>query len=247
MTTALRPNPQVAMPIDEFIDDLVATMRALKPGKPSKLMVAFFKGTAPREVVAAYTKEQYHYSRFVVHSMASAIGLMLERDNFLMLSENFSREAGFYQTKNHIDVLTKFGFAFGLTEADILDHTPLPETLGAMYTLDHFCNRSPAEAVAAFSLATEARGEILSENREGKHTAPKLSEVFKSNYGLDDEAVSFWKMHEDIEGDDAEMGFKMIRTYADSAYNQNLIRRAVIETSLTFDAMWHSWDRLLEA
>ena len=245
MTVAITHQNE-SMAVDDFIDDIVTTMRRLKPPRPSRLMVGFFKGTAPRGAVAAYTKEQYHYSRFVVHSMASAIGKMLERENFLMLAENFSREAGFYQTRNHVDVLMQFGEAFGLTREEIEEHTPLPETLGAMYTLDHFCNRSPAEAVAAFSLATEARGDILSENKEGKHTAPALSEVFKRNYGLDDHAVEFWSLHEQIEGDDAEMGFKMIRVYADSLHNQRLIRRAVVHTSLTFDSMWHAWDRLLE-
>lgn len=236
-----------AMPVDTFVEDIVATMRALKPPRPSRLMVAIFKGTASRAALGAYTKEQYHYSRFVVHSMASALGKMLERDNFLMMAENFSREAGFYQTRNHVDVLMQFGEALGVSRAEIEQHTPLPETLGAMYTLDHFCNRSAAEAVAAFSLATEARGDILSENKEGKHTAPPLSKVFTRHYGLDDHAVEFWRLHEEIEAGDAEMGFAMIRAYADSAYNQHLIRRAVVHTSLTFDTMWHAWDRLLEA
>lgn len=125
-------------------------------------------------------------------------------------------------------------------------HTPLPETLGAMYTLAYFCNRSAAEAVASFSIATEARGEILGESKDRKVTIPPLSEVFKRNYGLSDDAVAFWRLHEEIEGDDAEQGFKMIRTYADSAHNQHLIRQAVVHTSVTFDAMWYACDRFLD-
>jgi pyrroloquinoline quinone (PQQ) biosynthesis protein C len=236
-----------AMPVEEFVDDLVRIMRELKRPEPSRLMVGIFKGTASAEAVAEYTKEQYVYSRFVVHSMASALGKMLERDNFLTLAENFSREAGFYQTSNHVEVLVKFGEALGLTRGEIEGHTPLPETLGAMYTVDYFCSRSAMEAVASFSLATEARGEIISQNREGKRTAPKLSEVFERNYGLSGDAVEFWRLHEEIEGEDAEQGFRMIRPYADSAYNQHRIRQAVVHTASTFDAMWYAWDRFLDA
>jgi pyrroloquinoline quinone (PQQ) biosynthesis protein C len=234
------------LPVDEFVEDLVSTMRSLKRPKPSRLMVGIFTGKAPVEAVARYTLEQYAYSRFAVNCIAAAIARMLERDNFLMLSENFSREAGFYQTGNHVEILVNFGEALGLTREQIESHTPLPETLGAMYTLAYFCNRSAAEAVASFSIATEARGEILSENKDGTVTIPPFSEVFKRNYGLSDDAVAFWKLHEEIEGDDAEQGFKMIRAYADSAYNQHLIRQAVVHTSLTFDAMWYSWDRFLD-
>lgn len=240
------PVPTEPLPVDAFVDELVRTMRSLKRAQPSRLMVGIFTGTAPVHAVARYALEQYEYSRFAVNCIAVAIARMLERENFLLLSENFSKEAGFYQTGNHVEILIDFGEALGLTRDQIENHTPLPETLGAMYTLAYFCNRSAAEAEASFSIATEARGELLSENRDGKVTIPAFSEVFKRNYGLSDEAVGFWKLHQEIEGDDAEQGFKMIRTYADSSYNQNLIRQAVIQTSLTFDAMWYAWDQFLD-
>lgn len=191
MTVTTTSGAATALPVEEFIDDLVREMRATKRPSPPRFWVAVYTGKASRAAIGRYACEQYAFSRHVVHSMAAA--------------------------------------------------------LGAMYTLDHFCRRSAAEAVAAFSLATEARGDILSENRDGRHEAPPLSRTFAENYGLDDAALRFWRIHEEIEGDDAEQGFRMIRTYADGAHAQGLIRRAVRETSLTFDAMWHGFDRFLDA
>lgn len=236
-----------ALSADDFVDDLVGIMRATKRSAPPRFWVAVYTGTASREAIGRYACEQYAYSRHVVHSMAAALANMVEREPFLMLSENFSREAGFYQTPNHVELLLDFGAAFGVDAQTMVGHTPLPETLGAMYTLDHFCRRSAAEGVAAFSLATEARGDILKENRQGRHEAPALSSVFRDHYGVGDEALRFWRLHEEIEGDDAEQGFQMIRAYADGAHVQELIRRAVLHTSLAFDAMWHGFDRLLTA
>lgn len=244
-TTAIEAEADV-LPVEDFIEDLVRLMRATKRPAPPRFWVAVYTGRASREAIGRYACEQYAYSRHVVHSMAAALANMVEREPFLMLSENYSREAGFYQTPNHVELLLDFGAAFGVDRDAMVRHTPLPETLGAMYTLDHFCRRSAAEGVAAFSLATEARGDILSENREGRHDAPPLSTVFREHYGLDDAALRFWRLHEEIEGDDAEQGFRMIRTYADGAHAQSLIRRAVLHTSLTFDAMWHAFDRLLD-
>lgn len=244
MTITTTP-PTTALSPDDFIEDLVTTMRSLKRPRPSKLMVGIYKGTAPVGAVRGYALEQYQYSKFVVNCIAAAISRMLERDNFIMLSENFSREAGFYQTANHIDVLAKFGAALGLSRERMESHTPMPETLGAMYTLGHFCNRSAPEAVGAFSLATEARGDILSEKQDGT-VMPSFSTVFKQHYGMSDDDVDFYTMHELVEAEDAEMGFAMVRTYCDSAYNQHLIKQAVIHTSLTFDAMWYAWDRYLD-
>lgn len=233
--------------VADFIAGLVKTMRELKRPEPSRLMVAVFKGTASRQVLQGYALEQYAFLKFVVHCIASALGRMLERDNFLTLSANFSREVGFYQTPNHVDSFVKFGEALGLTRERMVSHVPLPETLGAMYTLSHFCHRSAAEAVAAFSLATEARGDILNENRRGERQPMQLSKVFRERHGLSEEAVEFYRIHEAVEGEDAEQGFAMIRPYADGAYNQALIRTAVVHTALTFDAMWYAWDRFVGA
>ena len=246
MTVTTTAGTTTALPIEEFIAELVREMRATKRPSPPRFWVAVYTGEASRAAIGRYACEQYAFSRHVVHSMAAALANMVERDNFLMLAENFSREAGFFQTPNHVDLLLDFGAGFGVEREEMEQHTPTPVTLGAMYTLDHFCRRSAAEAVAAFSLATEARGEILSENRQGRHEAPPLSRIFAEKYGLDDEALRFWRIHEEIEGDDADQGFQMIRTYADGAHVQGLVRRAVRETSLTFDAMWHGFDRFLE-
>jgi pyrroloquinoline quinone (PQQ) biosynthesis protein C len=246
MTVVATAAPKV-LPVEEFIEDLVRDMRATKRAAPPRFWVAVYTGTASRAAIGRYACEQYAYSRHVVHSMAAAIANMVERESFLMLSENFSREAGFYQTPNHVDLLLDFGAAFGVGRQAMEQHTPTPETLGAMYTLDHFCRRSAAEAVAAFSLATEARGDLLRENREDRPAPPPLSSIFAEKYGLEEAALRFWRIHEEIEGADAEQGFQMIRTYADGAHVQGLIRRAVLETSLTFDAMWHGFDRFLDS
>lgn len=246
MTVVADAEP-AASPIEEFIEKLVREMRSTKRAAPPRFWVAVYTGTASREAIGRYACEQYVYSRQVVHSMAAALANMVERDAFLMLSENFSREAGFYQTPNHVDLLLDFGAAFGVRREAMEQHVPTPETLGAMYTLDHFCRRSAAEAVAAFSLATEARGDLLREKREDRPAPPPLSSIFAEHYGLDDAALRFWRIHEEIEGDDAEQGFQMIRTYAGGAHAQAAIRRAVLETSLTFDAMWYGFDGFLES
>lgn len=231
---------QQALAPQAFLDSLFAWQAQVV--KKSRLWEAILSGKASRTAIRAFLKEKFFLHWHSEPEIAAIVSLARDRDTFLALAKNFSREAGFYQTENHTELYIRFCQAFGLTRDELIAHVPLPETIGAFYTASYFRRASLEEAIAAFSLASEGRKRAP----EGEASGMKQSEAFKSHYGLTERDVEFWTVHEgEVEDEDIATGLELVRRYIRTPEQQARARHAFMMTTLTKQRMHEACDRFL--
>ncbi|MCH7553628.1 MAG: iron-containing redox enzyme family protein [Chloroflexi bacterium] len=226
---------------DAFVDSLFAWQSQVV--QRPKLWEGILSGQASKGAVAAFLKEKFFLHWHSEPEIAAMIALAKDRDTMMALAKNFSREAGFYQTENHTELYVQFCEAFGLNRSDLISHTPLPETIGAFYTLSYFRRASLEEAVAAFSLASEGRKRAPKGEGSG---ALKQSEAFMKHYGLSERDVLFWSIHEgEVEDEDIATGIELVKRFISSPDQQRRARHAFEMTTLTKQHMYEACDRFL--
>ena len=208
-----------------------------------RLWEAILAGTASQQAIQAFLKEKFFLHWRSEPEIAAMVALAKDRETVLALAKNFSREAGFYQTENHTELYIRFCEALGLTRAEMVEHTPLPETIGAFYTLSYFRRASLEEAIAAFSLASEGRKRAPQGESTGRL---KQSEAFVRHYGLTERDVEFWSIHEGAaEDEDIATGIGLVSRFVRTPEQQQRARHAFMMTTLTKQHMYEACDRFL--
>lgn len=232
-----------ALSPEAFLDSLFEWQRGVV--KRPRIWEAILAGTAPRPAVHGYLKEKFFLHWHSEPEIAAVVSLARDRETCLALAKNFSREAGFFQTANHTELYIRFCEAMGLTRQELIEHTPLPATIGAFYTLSYFRRASLEEAIAAFSLASEGRKRAPGGEASGRL---KQSEAFMRHYGLSERDVEFWTIHEgEVEDEDIATGVDLVRRFIRTAEQQARARHAFQMTTLTKQHMYEQCDRFLGA
>ena len=227
-------------PPAQFLDELWSWQKTVV--KRPKIWDAIIKGTASKEAVKRFALEGFYAHHWGQHELAALVARAPDWQTYMAYAENFSREAGFYQTPNHTLLYIDFCKALGLSEDELLGHTPLPSTISAFYTRSYFRRATFEEAIAAFSLASEGRKRVPQERKD----AMRRSQVFKQNYGLDDKAVAFYRVHEEVEDADIATGMSVVERFCQTLDQQNRVRRAFMFCTLTSQRMFDAQDQFLK-
>jgi pyrroloquinoline quinone (PQQ) biosynthesis protein C len=232
-----------AKPVDQFLADLQEFVAGHHP-KDCKMIQAIANGTASKEAIQKFTKEFYAYSAFSVRAFAALVANTPDDISYQLMLQNFAGEAGLLNTPAHPVLFREFALATGVTEEELDNHIPLPSTLGAMFTLNHFMRGPFDEAVAGFGFAIEGPAAAW-----GK----MLHDGFKNNYDFDEKAMTFWVIHleEDDEGtgleaQHGENARRLMQRFAATAEQQARIRRAFVHSVLVFEHFWTSMDQFVD-
>jgi|ERR1700733_4649551 pyrroloquinoline quinone (PQQ) biosynthesis protein C len=242
MEAKLQPTDQ-AEPIDQFLAGLNTFIQDHHP-KNSKIVQAIVKGTASRTALQEFAKEFYAYSAFSVRPFAALVSNAPDDFSYKLMLQNFAGEAGLLTTPAHPVLFRDFLRATGVSDAEIDSHIPLPTTLGAMFTLDHFLRGPFDEAVAGFGFAIEG---------PAAEWGRMLHDGLKANNDFDEAAMKFWEIHldEDDEGvgleeQHGENARKLMQKYASTVEQQQRIRKAFVSSALVFESFWSGMDPFLE-
>ena len=134
---------------------------------------------------------------------------------------------------SHNDLWYRFGEGLGVSRED-MDATEF--SAGALAFKAYFqnmCEKSFLEGVAAHMLAAEAQGPGYF-----SHIASNLKERF----GLTDEQVAFWVVHDFADADHSSVGRELLEQFAGSEEDFQTVIRVVQETvdvmNLLYDATW---------
>ena len=133
----------------------------------------------------------------------------------------------------HNQLYFRFGQGLGLSKDDLLNTDYCPGALGWQGWYAGMCRSTFLEAVSAHMLAAEAHGPGVFRF---------LAESLKKKFGLDDEAVAFWVVHDVADEDHSGIGKELLDEFAatddDRARVLEIVQRTVDMTFYLYDGIY---------
>jgi pyrroloquinoline-quinone synthase len=122
---------------------------------------------------------------------------------------------------SHHELYLRLGEAVGITREELWNWPLCAEALAFRIHYEAVCARSFLEGVSAHTLAGESQspGYML-----------RVTEALRKHYGLNDEQVLFFTVHEEADSDHANVGVELLDEFARTEEDQNTVRKAVRES-----------------
>jgi pyrroloquinoline quinone (PQQ) biosynthesis protein C len=236
--------PEPARPVDVFIDELRALVRAhpIEAG----LATALRYGPVPRDAMRRWIKEYWQWIRDDAQGSAATVARCRRRGLFIALSPIVSRKTGFLQvTTPPYELFLRFAAAFDLDRAELDAHYGCAETLQATYTRLQFQFGGFEEGFVVTALAAE--GALLDVVRDERPFLCQrgLAENMKRAFGLSDDAVAYWRAYEDFRSFVCEPVWELVREIAQDASQQALLRTTLHHWLLIYRNMRLAWDEIV--
>lgn len=221
---------EVAMPVDDYLASLDQTIGECLTAR-DRVVPAIEAGTVSLDIVKRLALEFYYLGKWFTPEFPMFIANAPDRGALTMeLSEhyhhwcqNFADEGGLLGDPNHVTMKVEFCHQLGLSDQDILDYQPLPETVASVFTCLYYIRRSYEEGLATFGYA----GERLAA-RSGY--AKALYEGLKKHYGF---TVRNFEVHAYAEPDHGDKAEALLRKVVVTPQIQRMCREAVRNVMLT--------------
>jgi pyrroloquinoline-quinone synthase len=122
---------------------------------------------------------------------------------------------------SHHELYLRLGEALDITREQLWNWPLCAEALAFRIHYETVCARSFLEGISTHTLAGESQtaGYVL-----------RVAEALKKHYGLTDEDVLFWTVHEEADTDHANVGVELLDEFARTETDQQLVRKAVAES-----------------
>jgi pyrroloquinoline quinone (PQQ) biosynthesis protein C len=236
--------PPSAKPIDEFIEELKALIRA-HPIDP-QLAETLKYGGASRPAMQRWIKDYYQFIRLDAQGTAAMLARCRRRGLYLALSSLVSRKTGFHQvTKPPIQMFLRFAETFGVTADELEAHYACPEAMQATFTRLQFQHSSFEEGFVVTALAAE--GSLLDVVRDERPWLCQrgIAEYMRRAYDLSEDAVAYWRAHEDFRSFVSEPVWEVIREFAADAGEQQLLRTTLHHWLLLYQNLRQAWSEMI--
>ena len=196
--------------------------------------IAWTEGKLSKAILAEYAKQYYAHVRAfptyvsAVHSHCDDITLRQE-----LLENLIEEERG---SENHPELWMRFAESLGATRDEVRNADLLSSTKESVARLKALTQSDDYRGGLAALYAYESQiPEVARTKREG----------LRSFYGIDDErAISFFRVHEDIDVLHQETEKRMLRDRCESAEEQN---NAIDSARESAKALWSFLDGVCEA
>ena len=130
----------------------------------------------------------------------------------------------------HSKLYLRMGEALGISEEEMMNCYLVPGCVAFMCFLENMCRSSFVEGVSAHMLGGEA---------QTPGAALEMANALKQHYGLSDEDVKFWTVHDVADTDHADVGVELVQQFAMSDEAQETVRRVVRQM---VDIYWLMFD-----
>ena len=233
----------VGLPVDEFMDQLAGLEAELMTAR-NGVWDCVGDGTLSLEYVHRLAKEYYWLGKFYTMEFGSLVANAPDNDalqadtseHFLHWAQNLSDEMGFAGDKNHVDMKVEWAHQLGISDQELLDYVPMPESVGSVFTALYYMRRSYEEGLASLGWSGERQA-------AGSGYAKKLYEGLRDHYGIE---VENFKVHAYAEEDHGRMADYLLRRVSITTEQQRRIHRAVQHTFLVRNARTVAMSRWLE-
>src|SRR5262245_1056684 len=239
-----RPRP--ALPVEDFVEELKAMVRA-HPIDPS-LADALRRGGIDRDAMRRWIKDYYQFIRLDAQGTAAVIARCRRRGLFIALSQLVNRKTGFHQvTRPPLALFERFAAAFDLSSGDLEAHCACPETMQATYMRLALQHGGFEEGFVPTALGAE--GPLLDVVRDERPWLCQrgMAEYMKRAFGLDEDAVAYWRAYEDFRGFVTEPVWDIVREIAGDASEQELLRTTLRHWLLAYQNMRRAWGEIVQA
>ena len=236
--------PTLALSPEAFVEELKELVRTHPADM--ELAKALKYGTAPREHVARWIKDYYHFIKRDAQGTAAMVARCPRRGMFIALSQLVNRKTGFHQvTRPPLELFVRFAAAFGVSEAALEAHFPCPETMQATFSRLHFQFSGFEEGFAVTALGAE--GPLLDVLRDERPWLCQrgLAEYMKRAYQLDDDAVAYWRAYEDFRSFVTEPAWELVKDIAVDASSQATVRTAFHHWLLIYQNARRAWAEIV--
>jgi pyrroloquinoline-quinone synthase len=224
---------------EAFIQDLVARIQARRTFGGHPLWHAIADGKLSREQLQRFAVQFF----LQVREFPRAVSAMhancpFPKERMELAESVYEEETGRLSGCNlpHPELFIKFGEAVGLKREEMTEGRPLP---GTRALIDWFelstKQRSFIEGAAAINLAAE--GQVPG-------AFGPMARRLQEHYGLSEEAVAFWDIHEVADAEHSDVGDNIVVRHATDAATQARVRDA-LQHSL--DAWWQFFDGIQAA
>lgn len=226
----------------EFLHECIAFKREHAPrGKFLPLLVA---GKLGAEQMRRWVKDFYYYVEPAIPNIAAWLAsapILPHREVYKLIARNLAGEMGYIKEAEHHDLYLQFCAGLGIGRDELLEHLPLPSTIGAAAAMGYYCRSSFEEGLGAFGLAVEM------EVPGRPNGARVFYEALRRHYGLDKRTLEFWAVHTTAEEEHGDNARRVLELCAQTREQQARIRRAFRFSVLAHCGMTEGYDRLLDS
>ena len=220
-----------ALPVDEYLAGLDAFIDQHNPYRINKVIAAIGAGSASMDVVKRYAKELYYLGLWMTPEFALLIAnapdayalTMEDSEHYAHWAQNFADETGYLGDPNHVLMKVQHCRQLGISDEELQAYVPMPETIGATFTLLYYCRRTYEEGLAAFGYARERVAGMSG-------YAGTVYSGLAKHYGI--KAKNF-QVHSYAEQEHGDKALELMQKACITADIQRRCRRAVEHTILT--------------
>ncbi|TMK56773.1 MAG: hypothetical protein E6G60_17660 [Actinobacteria bacterium] len=231
------------LPVDEFMEKLETTQREIATAK-NLVWERVADGTLSMEFLKRFAKEYYFLGKWFTSEFGSIVSNAVDIDaldlgssqHFLHWLQNLADETGYTGDHNHVDMKVEWARQLGVTDDELLNYRPMPESVGAVFTTLYYMRRSYEEGLAAFGWAGERFAASTGYAR-------MMYEGMRQHYGIE---VENFKVHAYAEEDHGRQADYLLRQVATTVGQQRRVHRAVEHVLLCRNARTIALNRWLD-
>jgi len=230
-----------ALSAQEFLDECIEFKRDHAP--QSHFLRGLVLGKLSSDQVKCWAKDFYYYVEPAIPTIAAWLAsapTLPDRLVYQLIARNLAGEMGYIKEAEHHDLYLQFCAGLDIHRDQLLEHLPLPSTIGAASTMGYYCRNSFAEGLGAFGLAVEM------EVPGRPNGAKVIYDGLKRHYGLDAKTLEFWAIHVEAEEEHGDNARRALERCGESRDQQALIRRAFRFSIMAHAGMTEGYDRFLD-
>jgi pyrroloquinoline-quinone synthase len=217
------------MPTVQETLDAIANMHKEMPFDKHPLWAGLYEGTLSKRQVGEFAK-QFGIIPLHNHNYHGRLYVICPHPKWRSRLAEVVYEEGtgklFSNGIPHNQLYLNFSRGLGIPDQEMWQADYCPEALAFKSYFKDICSHNIVEGVAAHMLASEAQGPGF--------FAP-MARRMQKHYGLSDQAVAFWVIHDAADSDHSSVGVELLGDFAKTEEDRELViktARDMIEMSM---------------
>lgn len=213
-----------ALPVDDFMQSLEDLQAEVATAR-NQVWPRVADGTLSEGLLRRLCLEYYFLGKWYTSEFGSLVANAPDVDalelgtseHYVHWSQNLADEMGFAGDPNHVDMKVAWARMMGISDRELYEYRPMPESVGSVFTSLFYMRRSYEEGLAAFGWAGERFA-------ASTNYAKMMYEGMRDHYGME---VENFKVHAYAEEDHGRQADYLLRQVSITAGQQRRVRRAV--------------------
>jgi pyrroloquinoline quinone (PQQ) biosynthesis protein C len=231
------------MPVNAFMQSLEKLQAEIATEK-NRVWPRVADGTLSLPLLTRLCKEYYFLGKWYTCEFGSIVSNapdvdaldLASSEHFAHWTQNLADETGFAGDRNHVDMKVEWARKLGISDQELVDYRPMPESVGSVFTTLYYMRRSYEEGLAAFGWAGERFA-------ASTNYARLMYEGMRDYYGME---IENFRVHAYAEEDHGNAADFLLRQVVQTAGQQRRVRRAIEHVLLCRNARTAALNRWLD-